>query len=98
METGTRCQWLRDRLCFGFPSVSQVGFWVAQQVLAGKQVPKFVEVPLVRIDAKDLDAWLADMPVGAANPFYSQASVAAMIDAAINHTAPPAPLPEVMKQ
>jgi ribose transport system substrate-binding protein len=35
---------------------------------------------------------------GAANPFYSQASVAAMIDAAINNTAPPAPLPEVMKQ
>ncbi|AZF58351.1 ABC transporter substrate-binding protein [Pseudomonas sp. R11-23-07] len=80
------------------PSVSQVGFWVAQQVLAGKQVPKFVEVPLVRIDAKDLDAWLASMPVGgAANPLYSQASVAAMIDAAANHTAPPAPLPEVAK-
>ena len=81
------------------PSVSQVGFWVAQQILAGKQVPKFVEVPLVRIDAKDLDAWLATMPVGgAANPYYSQASVAAMIDAAINHTAAPTPLPEVVKQ
>lgn len=81
------------------PSVSQVGFWVAQQILAGKQVPKFVEVPLVRIDAKDLDAWLATMPVGgAANPFYSQASVAAMIDAAINNTVSPAPLPEVTKQ
>ncbi|NUT80994.1 MULTISPECIES: ABC transporter substrate-binding protein [Pseudomonas] len=81
------------------PSVSQVGFWVAQQILAGKQVPKFVEVPLVRIDAKDLDGWLATMPVGgAANPPYSQASVAAMIDAAINNTAPPAPLPEVTKQ
>jgi len=81
------------------PSVSQVGFWVAQQILAGKQVPKFVEVPLVRIDAKDLDAWLATMPVGgAANPLYSQASVAAMIDAATNNTAPPTPLPEVTKQ
>lgn len=82
------------------PSVSQVGFWVAQQILAGKRVPKFVEVPLVRIDAKDLDAWLATMPVGgAANPFYSQANVAAMIDAAINHTAPPpAPLPQAAKQ
>lgn len=82
------------------PSVSQVGFWVAQQILAGKQVPKFVEVPLVRIDAKDLDAWLATMPVGgAANPFYGQASVTAMIDAANNNTtAPPAPVPEVMKQ
>jgi len=82
------------------PSVSQVGFWVAQQILAGKPVPKFVEVPLVRIDAKDLDAWLVTMPVGgAANPLYSQASVAAMIDAAINNTAaPPTPLPEVTKQ
>ena len=82
------------------PSVSQVGFWVAQQILAGKPVPKFVEVPLVRIDAKDLDAWLATMPVGgAANPLYSQTSVAAMIDAAINNTAPPpTPLPEVTKQ
>ena len=81
------------------PSVSQVGFWVAQQILAGKQVPKFVEVPLVRIDAKDLDTWLATMPVGgAANPFYSQASVATMIDAANNKMAPPASLPEVMKQ
>jgi ribose transport system substrate-binding protein len=81
------------------PSVSQVGFWVAQQILAGKQVPKFVEVPLVRIDAKDLDAWLATMPVGgAANPVYSQASVAAMIDAAIHNAAPPTPLPEITKQ
>ncbi|WP_248805550.1 ABC transporter substrate-binding protein [Pseudomonas sp. MWU13-2100] len=78
------------------PSVSQVGFWVAQQILAGKQVPKFVEVPLVRIDAKDLDTWLASMPLGAAaNPSYSQASVVAMIDAAINPT--PTPLPKAAK-
>ncbi|AOE60743.1 ABC transporter substrate-binding protein [Pseudomonas corrugata] len=81
------------------PSVSQVGFWVAQQILAGKQVPKFVEVPLVRIDAKDLDTWLAPMPAGgAADPFYSQASVAAMIDAAVNRTAPSASLPEAIQQ
>ncbi|WP_339482156.1 MULTISPECIES: ABC transporter substrate-binding protein [unclassified Pseudomonas] len=80
------------------PSVSQVGFWVAQQILAGKQVPTFVEVPLVRIDSKDLDTWLATMPVGgAANPLYSQASVAAMIDAAASNTASPTPLPEVTK-
>lgn len=73
------------------PSVSQVGFWVAQQILAGKRAPKFVQVPLVRIDAKDLDAWLATMPVGgAANPTYSQAQVVAMIDAAVNHAAPQA--------
>jgi len=39
------------------------------------------------------------MPVGgAANPVYSQASVAAMIDAAIHNAAPPTPLPEITKQ
>jgi ribose transport system substrate-binding protein len=76
------------------PSVSQVGFWVAQQILAGKSVPALVEVPLVRIDGGDLDAWLAAMPVGgAANPVYSLALVAAMIDAAVTGMPPPAPPP-----
>lgn len=79
------------------PSVSQVGFWVAQQILAGKQVPKLVMVPLVRIDAKDLDAWLATMPVGgAAKPVYTRDYVAALIDAAVNRTALP-PVPPPMK-
>ncbi|HSV44237.1 MAG TPA: ABC transporter substrate-binding protein, partial [Ramlibacter sp.] len=64
------------------PSVSQVAFWVAQQILAGKKVPKYVEVPLLRIDPGDRDAWLAKTaPGGVANPFYTQGLVAAMIDA-----------------
>lgn len=93
--------WKRERDANGYetfsisatPSFSQVGFWVAQQILAGKRVPRLVEIPLVRIDGKDLDAWLTTMPVGgAANPFYTQAHVVGMIDAAVNHTAPP-PVP-----
>jgi ribose transport system substrate-binding protein len=78
------------------PSVSQVGFWVAQQILAGKKVPPVVTVPLVSIYEKDLDAWLATMPEGgAANPFYTQEIVAAMIDAKQSGTKPPqAPTPK----
>ena len=72
------------------PSVSQVGFWVAQQILAGKKVPRVVTVPLVTILEENLEAWLASMPVGgAANPFYTQEIVAAMIDAEANGTEPP---------
>lgn len=64
------------------PSISQVAFWVAQQILAGKKVPKYVEVPLLRIDARDRDAWLADTPAGGvANPFYTQGLVVSIIDA-----------------
>ena len=78
------------------PSVSQVGFWVAQQLLAGKKVPRLVTVPLVTIQEKDLEAWLATMPVsGAANPFYSQEIVTAMIDAELSGTEPPqVPVPK----
>lgn len=74
------------------PSVSQVAFWVAQQILAGKKVPKYVEVPLLRIDSKDLDAWLAQTPAGGvANPFYTQSLVATIIDANANKR----PLPSI---
>jgi ribose transport system substrate-binding protein len=72
------------------PSVSQVGFWVAQQILAGKKVTPVVTVPLVSIYEKDLDAWLATMPEGgAANPFYTQEIVGAMIDGKQTGTKPP---------
>ncbi|QMV13961.1 ABC transporter substrate-binding protein [Vibrio spartinae] len=67
------------------PSISQVGFWVAQQILAGKDVPKVVHVPLVMIHSDELDAWLEKMPVGgAANPPYSQQDVVKMIDAPLH--------------
>lgn len=74
------------------PSVSQVAFWVAQQILAGKQVPKFVEVPLLRIEQADLDAWLAKVPEGGVvNATYDQQLVAEIIDANVAHK----PLPGV---
>ncbi len=77
------------------PTVSQVGFWVAQQILAGKKVPKRIEVPLLSIDQDSLDDWLRTMPEGgAATPFYTQELVAGIIDANINHTPlPPTPAP-----
>jgi ribose transport system substrate-binding protein len=74
------------------PSVSQVAFWVAQQILAGKQVPKFVEVPLLQINQPDLDAWLKTVPDGGvANAEYSQDLVAKIIDANVKKE----PLPMV---
>jgi ribose transport system substrate-binding protein len=79
------------------PSVSQVGFWVAQQILAGKKVPPVLTVPLVTIHEDSLESWLATMPVGgAANPVYTQQIVAGMIDAKLNGTEPPqVPAPSV---
>ena len=74
------------------PSVSQVAFWVAQQILAGKDVPKFVEVPLLQIQQQDLDAWLKTVPEGGvANADYPQDLVAKIIDANVKKE----PLPMV---
>lgn len=73
------------------PSVSQVAFWVAQQILAGKEVPKFVEVPLLQINQPDLDAWLKTVPEGGVvNAQYPQDLVAKIIDANVNNAALPA--------
>ena len=64
------------------PSVSQVAFWVAQQLLAGKKMPKFIEVPLLQIQQTDLDAWLKTVPDGGVvNADYPQELVAKIIDA-----------------
>ncbi len=72
------------------PSVSQVAFWVAQQVFAGKEVPKFVEVPLLQINQPDLDAWLKTVPEGGVvNAEYPQELVARIIDANVAKTALP---------
>jgi ribose transport system substrate-binding protein len=64
------------------PSVSQAAFWVAQQILAGKEAPKFVEVPLLVVTQPDLDAWLARVEVGGVlNADFPQDLVASVIDA-----------------
>ena len=79
------------------PSVSQIAFWTAQQILSGKDVPKEVEVPLLTINGNDLDAWLAATPVGGvANPTYTQDLVVKMIDA--NKNGEPLPATPAPKQ
>ncbi|MGH7211484.1 MAG: ABC transporter substrate-binding protein, partial [Acetobacteraceae bacterium] len=68
-----------------------IAFWVAQQVLAGKPVPKTVQVPLLVIQPDQLDAWLKAVPQGGvATPVYSQAWTAKLIDANARRTALPA--------
>lgn len=54
------------------PGVASLAFWVAQQVLAGADVPKDLTVPFLKITQADLEQALADTPVGSvANVTYS---------------------------
>jgi ribose transport system substrate-binding protein len=63
------------------PGVSTLAFWVAQQILDGKEVPKDLIVPFLRIDQDNLEANLAATPTGGvANVEYSQADAIAVID------------------
>ena len=55
------------------PGVSTLAFWVAQQILDGKEVPKDISVPFLRIDQDSLEANLATTQAGGvANVEYSQ--------------------------
>jgi ribose transport system substrate-binding protein len=54
------------------PGVSTLAFWVAQQILDGKEVPKDLTVPFLRIDQDNLEANLATTEKGGvANVEYS---------------------------
>ena len=54
------------------PGVSTLAFWVAQQILDGKDVPKDLVVPFLRIDQDNLEANLANTEEGGvANVEYS---------------------------
>jgi ribose transport system substrate-binding protein len=54
------------------PGVSTLAFWVAQQILDGKDVPKDLTVPFLRIDQDNLEENLANTEVGGvANTEYS---------------------------
>ena len=65
------------------PGVSTLAFWVAQQILDGKEVPKDLTVPFLRIDQDNLEANLAATQAGGvANVEYSQADAIAVIDGA----------------
>ena len=65
------------------PGVSTLAFWVAQQILDGKDVPKDLTVPFLRIDQDNLEANLANTQAGGvANVEYTQADAIAVIDGA----------------
>ncbi|MFN3845875.1 MAG: ABC transporter substrate-binding protein [Paracoccaceae bacterium] len=65
------------------PGVSTLAFWVAQQILDGKDVPKDLTVPFLRIDQDNLETNLANTQAGGvANVEYSQADAIAVINGA----------------
>lgn len=77
------------------PGVASAAFWVAQQILAGKKVPKTVTIPLLEIDKAQLATWLKVTPDGGvATPVYSQDWTVRLIDAnAENKPLPKSPVP-----
>ena len=65
------------------PGVSTLAFWVAQQILDGKEVPKDLTVPFLRIDQDNLEANLATTQAGGvANVEYSMEDAIKVIDGA----------------
>jgi ribose transport system substrate-binding protein len=76
------------------PGIGSVAFWIAQQILAGKEVPKTISMPFLVIDNDSLAGWLAATPDGGvATPIYSQDWTVNLIDASIAGEAVPAPTP-----
>ncbi|WP_207460019.1 ABC transporter substrate-binding protein [Azospirillum sp. SYSU D00513] len=56
------------------PGIATLAFWVAQQVLDGKEFPKDIVAPYLTVSKADLDTVLAaTQPGGVANVEYSQA-------------------------
>jgi ribose transport system substrate-binding protein len=65
------------------PGMVTFAFWVAQQVLDGKKVPKEVPMGILTIEQNDVDKYLASTPVGGvANVEYTQEEVVKAIEAA----------------
>lgn len=65
------------------PGVSTLAFWVAQQILDGKDVSKDLVVPFLRIDQDNLEENLANTQAGGvANVEYSQEDAIKVIEAA----------------
>ena len=65
------------------PGVSTLAFWVAQQILDGKEVPKDLVVPFLQITQDTLEENLAKTePGGVANVEYSLDDAIAVIEAA----------------
>lgn len=65
------------------PGVATLAFWVAQQILAGEEVPQDLVVPFLRIDQDNLEENLANTePGGVANVEYSLEDAREVIDSA----------------
>jgi ribose transport system substrate-binding protein len=65
------------------PGVSTLAFWVAQQILDGKEVPKDLVVPFLRIDQGNLEQNLSTTEKGGvANVEYSAADAEKVVTAA----------------
>lgn len=65
------------------PGVSTLAFWVAQQILDGREVPKDLVVPFLVVTQDSLAEDLASTPSGGvANVEYSQADAIAAIEGA----------------
>ncbi len=65
------------------PGVSTLAFWVAQQILDGREVPKDLVVPFLTITQDTLEANLETTPVGGvANVEYSLEDAIAVIEGA----------------
>lgn len=78
------------------PGIASVAFWIAQQLLAGKQVPNKIIMPLLTIENGNLKAWLASTPQGGVStPVYSQAWTVNLIDASAAGRMVPAPTPPI---
>ncbi|QYD73820.1 ABC transporter substrate-binding protein [Paraburkholderia edwinii] len=64
------------------PGCSTFAFWVAQQLLAGKKLPHDIQMPLLQVDADQLDSVLAKTPQGGlANKLYTRDEVIKVVDA-----------------
>ncbi|WP_102225819.1 ABC transporter substrate-binding protein [Acidimangrovimonas sediminis] len=62
------------------PGIATLAFWVAQQILDGKDVPKDVSVPFLTVTQDTLDNALKTTPKGSvANKNYTQADVQAIL-------------------
>ena len=66
------------------PGVSTLAFWVAQQILVGRDVPQDLVVPFLTITQDSLEADLANTPVGGvANVEYSLEDAIGVIEGAM---------------
>jgi ribose transport system substrate-binding protein len=65
------------------PGVSTLAFWVAQQILDGKEVPKDLVVPFLRIDQAGLEQSLETTEAGGvANVEYTLEDAQKVIEGA----------------